>query len=69
MRYEGWDDGRGLDKKGAGLYLKPVANAHLCWEAPLAVLMTIKRLWAHSSGLREGWWETGGGGRVLFQSI
>lgn len=45
-------------KKGARLYLKPMTKAHLCLEAPLAVLMRIKRLWVHSSGLREGCRET-----------
>lgn len=48
-------------KKSAGLYLKPMTKAHLCWEAPLAVLMRIKRLWVHSSGLREGRRKTPGG--------
>lgn len=56
-----WGDGREIEKKGAGLSLKPVTKAPLCWEAPLAVLMRIKRLWVHDSGLREAWWETVGG--------
>lgn len=50
--------GNGIEvdfKKGSWLYLKPITKAHnkLCWESPLAVLMRIKRLSVHSSGLRE----------------
>lgn len=40
-------------KRLLGLYHKPMTEAYLCWEAPLAVLMRIKRLWVHSSWLWE----------------
>lgn len=54
--------GGGYVKKKT-LYLKPMSKAHLCQEAPLAVLMRIKRLWVHGSGLGE---TLGGGeGRSL----
>lgn len=47
----------GACKEGAGLYLKLMTKAYLCWRAPLAVLMRIKRLWVHGSRLRGGRWE------------
>lgn len=59
----------GACKGGSGLYLKLMTKAYLCWRAPLAVLMRIKRLWVHGSLQRGGWrrriWEGGGVGCSL----
>lgn len=54
----------GVYKEGAGLYLKLMTKAYLCWRAPLAVLMRIKRLWVHSS-----WQRLGGGWVALWEHI
>lgn len=64
------DIGRGLDKKDAGLYLRPVTKAHLCWKAPLAALMRIKGALGPQLRAEGGLVGDGGeGGMVLSLSI